>query len=107
MQPFLLDSNGEIRIELSETETDVTLSVADNGIGIEYEKQAMIFEKFTQVHNQIFGKPDGSGLGLFITKKLTEAQGGVIYVESELGKGATFYIRLPKASIMHKKEMEA
>ncbi|MEM9920552.1 MAG: sensor histidine kinase [Bacteroidota bacterium] len=93
---FCAKKEGKITVDLSDTETHVQLSVADNGMGIEAGKQALIFEKFTQIQNDQTGKPDGSGLGLFITKKLVEMHEGAIWVESQPGKGAVFFIKFPK-----------
>ncbi|HKK44408.1 MAG TPA: ATP-binding protein [Balneolaceae bacterium] len=70
-------------------------TVTDTGIGISEEKQNEIFDSFTQERadtSRIFG---GTGLGLTISKKLVELQGGKIYVESEKGKGSTFYVEMP------------
>ncbi len=93
---FCPEQEGVITIQLSDTEDRILLSVADNGIGIEVEKQELIFEKFTQVQDEQAGKPDGSGLGLFITKKLVEQHEGEIWVESKAGEGATFFVAFPK-----------
>ncbi|MEO1514662.1 MAG: sensor histidine kinase [Bacteroidota bacterium] len=93
---FCANPGGQITLQLSEADDHVQLSIADNGIGIEAEKQELIFEKFTQIQSGQTGKPDGSGLGLFITKKLVERQGGSIWVESKLGEGATFFLKFPK-----------
>lgn len=70
-------------------------SVEDTGIGISKEKQKEIFDSFTQEKaetSRLFG---GTGLGLTISKRLTELQDGKIYVESVQGEGSTFYVELP------------
>ena len=70
------------------------VSVSDTGIGIPPDALGYIFEEFRQVA----GSPrqhKGTGLGLTITKKLTELLGGTIGVESEVGKGSTFTVRIP------------
>lgn len=82
-----------IEVNLRKEGPKVILSIKDQGIGIEKEKQEMIFERFKRaasIHN--YG---GLGLGLFITKEIVTAHEGRIYVESELGKGATFIVELP------------
>jgi len=79
---FEVDSNG------------VLLFVKDTGIGISQEDQENIFERFTQVEEnktEVFG---GTGLGLSIVKEFTKILGGEIWLESQLGKGTKFYIRL-------------
>ncbi len=65
--------------------------VKDNGIGIASENFEKIFEAFTQVDSSITRQYDGTGIGLPVSKRLVERMGGTIRVESELGKGSTFY----------------
>jgi PAS domain S-box-containing protein len=73
----------------------VIVSISDTGIGIASENHARIFENFGQVANTLKNQPRGTGLGLPICKKIIEYFGGNIWVESELGKGSTFYFSLP------------
>ncbi len=73
----------------------VEISVTDNGIGIPSEDHKRIFERFYQVSHQLPCETKGSGIGLALTKELIELLGGSITVESEPGKGATFWVRLP------------
>jgi len=73
----------------------LTFSVEDTGIGIAPEKQAMIFEAFTQADSfttRVFG---GTGLGLAITKHLVELMGGKIWLKSREGSGSTFFFTIP------------
>ncbi|WP_395261356.1 response regulator [Halalkalibaculum sp. DA3122] len=87
----------EIRVKCREQYEDrvrVQLQVSDTGVGIAREKQADIFESFTQERTdttRVFG---GTGLGLSITQKLVELQGGTIDIESRKGEGSTFYVDL-------------
>ena len=74
------------------------IAVKDQGIGIPEEAQKVIFEKFKQVTTDPSTKPEGSGLGLSICKRIVESLGGNIWVESEEGKGSTFYFTLPQAA---------
>ncbi len=87
---------GKIEISLTQSPQHALLRVRDNGPGISAMAQDMIFEKFTQLHSPELGKPNGTGLGLFISKTIVEQHGGSIRVESGLGKGATFEVRLPR-----------
>lgn len=92
---FCRSENGQIEIALTQQGNWAVFSVRDNGVGIPASMQQMIFEKFTQLHSQATGKPQGTGLGLFITKSIVEKHGGSIRVESESGQGAMFEVRLP------------
>ena len=71
------------------------VSVIDNGIGIPAEDQSLIFEEFRQVATKDQNRPEGTGLGLALTKKFVEMHGGRIWVRSEVGKGSTFVFTLP------------
>jgi signal transduction histidine kinase/DNA-binding response OmpR family regulator len=82
------EREGEERIE-------VIVSVRDTGIGIAPEKLDTIFESFTQADNSTTRKFGGTGLGLTISKQLTELMGGKLEVQSSLGKGSIFTFRLP------------
>ena len=70
--------------------------VKDNGVGISKEMQKGLFKKFYQVDTSARRKSEGSGLGLAICKGIVDGHGGDIYVESDTGKGATFYFTLPR-----------
>ncbi len=85
--------DGKILIKAIKTGNYVQISVADNGIGIPYEYQNKIFDKFFQVASNL--NTGGTGLGLSISKEIVRAHGGTIWVESEPGKGSTFYFTLP------------
>jgi CheY-like chemotaxis protein len=71
------------------------LRVIDDGVGIPYDKQGSIFDRYEQVHAEQSSLFFGVGLGLGISKRLVEQQGGTISVESHPGKGTTFTITLP------------
>jgi len=87
--------NGRIAIRLQDRQNNLHVSVHDNGIGIKKSDQKEIFEKFKQVNNLDAGRPPGTGLGLSIAKKIVAYHKGRIWVESELGKGATFKFTIP------------
>jgi PAS domain S-box-containing protein len=91
--------HGEVVIHaapVSETEThaSVRFSVQDTGIGIPPERQAVIFERFTQADGSTTRRYGGTGLGLTISKQLVEAMGGRIGVRSEVGKGSNFWFEV-------------
>ncbi len=76
---------------------DIVFSVADTGIGIPPDERRKIFERFYRASNARAQKPDGTGLGLYIAKVLSQKIGATITFDSELGKGTTFYLRIPKS----------
>jgi PAS domain S-box-containing protein len=69
--------------------------VSDTGIGIEYDQQSRIFERFYQIDNTVTRMHEGTGIGLSISKAYVELLGGKIWLKSELGKGSTFYFTIP------------
>lgn len=76
-------------------EERVVISVADQGMGIPTSELGVIFEKFRQVKDERESKPMGTGLGLPISQEIVEQHGGIIRVESEIGKGSIFTFSLP------------
>jgi PAS domain S-box-containing protein len=89
---------GEIVVVAQAGPDQVEVSVSDQGIGIAAEDLERIFDRFYQVDSASTRKVGGSGLGLSICKAIVEAHGGRIWVESELGRGSTFYVSLPSIS---------
>jgi signal transduction histidine kinase len=71
------------------------ISVADQGVGIPQRDLHRVFDRFHRVEGEISKRVGGTGLGLAICKRLVEAHGGKIWVESRLGKGSTFYFTVP------------
>ncbi len=82
-----------IRIGVDKVETLARLAISDNGPGIPKEKQALIFERFERATAS--RNISGLGLGLFIVKQIVEAHGGDIQVESEIGQGTKFIVKIP------------
>jgi signal transduction histidine kinase len=80
-------------------EGNVRIVVKDNSCGIPEEARKTIFDKFTQVDSSDQRQKGGSGLGLNITKMIVEEHGGHIDFTSEVGKGSTFYVDLPKLTV--------
>ncbi|MEK6255720.1 MAG: response regulator [Chloroflexota bacterium] len=81
-------------------------SVTDSGIGISEQDQTKLFEPFSQVDDSPTRKTGGSGLGLSISRRLVEMQGGEIWLKSAEGQGSTFYFSLPIASEYVQKPIE-
>jgi len=79
----------------TDSRADLTVEITDTGIGIEPEKVAHIFEKFTQADNSTTRVYGGTGLGLSISKHIVELMGGKMHVSSVLGKGSTFKFNIP------------
>ena len=86
---------GEVEIGVRRQEEDLLLWVRDTGIGIPSEKLEEIFTEFSQVGTVLTREAEGTGLGLSISKRIVEMHGGEIGVESEMGKGSTFWFRIP------------
>ena len=82
----------------------LSFHVKDEGIGIDLKNHNLIFNRFSQINNEYLKSTSGTGLGLSIVKELTELMKGKIWVESELGKGATFYFSIPYQSISQKND---
>ena len=95
---FCAERDGWIRLEAWREAQFLRVDVTDNGIGIDKQDRAKIFERFQQAGNTLTDKPQGTGLGLPICREILRRFGGDIWVESEPGKGATFSFRVPAAA---------
>lgn len=95
---FLPNENGQIEIGAFDKYDDVIFYVKDNGKGIPLAQQQNLFTKFYQIDTSPRRSQPGNGLGLCICKGIIEALHGQIWVESQEGKGSTFFFQLPKAS---------
>ncbi len=80
--------------------TDIVLSVADTGIGIPESERESIFDSFSQMKGQDHARYGGSGLGLSIARRLVEMMGGIISLESEVGKGSVFTVLIPEVPVI-------
>lgn len=92
------ESGGEIRVSLALKDGSLALRVADQGPGIPAEEQGRIFERFYRTRDARSKPTRGSGIGLSLVQHIAQAHGGEVRVESELGKGATFEVRIPLRS---------
>ena len=89
--------NGEIIIRVNELDNGITVSVSDNGIGIEEDNKELIFDRFKRVDDRINSLNRGHGLGLAVVSSLTELLNGSIDLDSEIGKGSEFRLYIPEA----------
>ncbi len=87
---YYTPAGGKIDISLTENDKSVEFRVKDNGIGVPESEQHNLFNKFFRAKNAQKARPDGTGLGLFMAKKVIVAQGGALIFESKVGKGSTF-----------------
>ena len=86
---------GHIRVTAEADSDIVTFRVSDTGIGIAPEDQERIFDEFIQIEGELQNKVKGTGLGLPLSRRLTELLGGSLRVESRLGAGSTFTVQIP------------
>jgi PAS domain S-box-containing protein len=89
---------GDVVVDVTGDNEHVVISIADTGIGIPREDQAHLFQKFYRVDTSDTREIGGTGLGLYLCRRLTETIGGRIWVESEYKRGSTFYVELPRTS---------
>ncbi len=93
---YYTPAGGHIQLILNETPHAVELRVVDDGIGVPKAEQHHLFSKFFRAKNAQKARPDGTGLGLFMAKKIIVAQGGAIIFTSQESKGSTFGFVFPK-----------
>ena len=89
-------SQGKISVGIEDMPDKIKTFVTDTGEGIYSQEKEKIFDEFYRIGDDLQGRPAGTGLGLSISKKIVEAHGGTINVESEIGHGSTFFFLLPK-----------
>lgn len=89
---------GEVVVDVNGDEGHVVISIADSGIGIPAEDIPHLFQKFYRVDNSDTREIGGTGLGLYLCRRLIEAMNGRIWVESEYKHGSTFFVEVPRIS---------
>lgn len=87
--------NGQIKVLIAHRAQQLLIQVSDTGYGIPQAEQGRIFSKFFRASNASQREPSGSGLGLYMVKKIIETMGGTIRFESDAGRGTTFVVKLP------------
>ena len=92
---YRIKPGANVNLVSDQKNTELVFFVKDTGIGIAIDRQTAIFERFIQADDTNIRAYQGAGLGLAITKSYVEMLGGRIWVESEIGKGSTFYFTLP------------
>jgi signal transduction histidine kinase len=97
---YYTPSGGSITIELLDKPTSIELHVTDTGIGVPKAEQHHLFTKFYRAANAKRARPDGTGLGLFMARKVVLTHGGAIIFSSREGKGSTFGFTFPKRKIL-------
>jgi signal transduction histidine kinase len=80
---------------------EVTIAVADEGQGIAADELGKLFKPYSRTSTNSTANEKSTGLGLAIARRIVEAHGGRIRVESELGRGSTFYVSLPTAALVN------
>lgn len=104
---YYTPKGGHINVKLEDKGESVELTVNDDGMGVPKSEQPHLFTKFYRAGNAQKARPDGTGLGLFMAKKVVVAQGGSLIFRSEEGKGSTFGFNLPKAKLQTPPQPEA
>lgn len=96
--------DGFIKIDLEKSDAFVIIKIQDAGIGIDEKDLPRLFGKFFRGQNAISAQPNGSGIGLFITKNIVQAHGGETWAESKLNEGTTFCVKLPLTEEMEESD---
>ena len=99
--------SGMVSVNVAGDNNNVQISVKDSGIGIPAEDIPHLFQKFYRVDNSETREINGTGLGLFLSRKLTESIGGFLDVESEYKKGSTFTVKLPRITRENAEKLKA
>jgi signal transduction histidine kinase len=101
---YYTPSGGHINVYLVDKPDSIEFTVVDDGIGVPKHEQHHLFSKFYRAKNAKNARPDGTGLGIFMAKKVVIAQGGAVIFSSTEGKGSTFGFTFPKAKLLPAKQ---
>ncbi len=104
---YYTPAGGHITVQLKETDNSIEYTVTDDGLGVPKAQQHHLFSKFFRAENAKKARPDGTGLGLFMAKKVIVAQGGSIIFTSSEGKGSTFGFSFAKEKLLVPDDYEA
>lgn len=104
---YYTPKGGTVTIKLASTAKEVLFTVTDNGIGVPKAEQKNLFTKFYRAGNARKARPDGTGLGLFMAKKVIVAQEGALIFTSKEGKGSTFGFTFPLSKVGIKKSKKS
>ena len=96
--------SGEVVVNITGDDKQISISVKDSGIGIPAEDIPHLFQKFYRVDNSDTREIGGTGLGLYLSRRLAEAMSGNLRVESKYKEGSTFYLEIPRMSSSEAKE---
>jgi signal transduction histidine kinase len=96
---YYTPAGGSVRARLEASAEAIQFTVTDTGVGVPKQLQHHLFSKFYRADNARKMRPDGTGLGLYMAKKVITAQGGAIIFSSEQGKGSTFGYTLPRLTM--------
>ncbi len=86
---------GQVTLAVQRRDTQIEFTIEDTGIGIPADQLEQIFQPFTQLDHELNRQYDGAGLGLSLTRQLAQLHGGYLRVESVMGQGSRFFLRLP------------
>lgn len=99
---YYTPTGGHIEVNLVDKPESIEFTVVDDGLGVPKHEQPHLFTKFYRAANARKARPDGTGLGLFMAKKVIIAQGGALIFKSHEGKGSTFGFSFPKKKLLAK-----
>ncbi|HWT39767.1 MAG TPA: ATP-binding protein [Dongiaceae bacterium] len=98
---------GSVTVDVTGTDDRVVISIKDSGLGIPPEDAPHLFQKFYRVNNMDRQDIGGTGLGLYLSRRLAEAMQGRLWVESVFGQGSTFFLELPRISSQEAERQKA